>query len=52
MEKGKLMKHYGAMKLILGLVIVSWGLWYPQVDWRIFFGALIAVLGLVKLTHK
>ncbi len=45
-------KHHAYIKLVIGLALISWALWYPQVDWRLFFGVLLAALAIVKLNYK
>ena len=36
-------------KLVLGLVLIGWALWYPSVDWRLVVGGLFALKGVLKL---
>ena len=39
----------GAGKLVAGLVLIGWALWYPTVDWRLVIGGLFAIAGIIKL---
>ena len=34
--------------LIVGLLLGAWVLWFPQLDWRLFFGGLLVLGGLLK----
>ena len=46
---GVCMKCHGAMKLIVGLVVLVWAVKWPMVDWRLVLGGLLVLGGIMKL---
>jgi hypothetical protein len=42
-------KCHGVCKLVLGLLLIGWFKWSPATDWRLFFGGLLVLVGLLKL---
>ena len=47
--EGMCKKCYGGFKVILGVLLLLWAWKFPAVDWRIFFGGVLLVVGLLKL---
>ncbi len=39
---------HGVMKFVLGLLLLAWAWWWPATDWRVFFGAVLVLLGALK----
>lgn len=46
---GVCMKCHGAKKLVLGVLVLAWALWWPMLDWRLVLGALLVLMGLLKM---
>ena len=42
-------KCHGVKKVVLGALLVAWAWWWPAVDWRVFVGGLLVLVGLLKL---
>ena len=47
--EGVCAKCHGVKKLVLGLLLLAWAWWWPATDWRVFFGLLLALVGLLFL---
>ena len=35
--------------IVFGILLGAWALWFPQIDWRLFFGGLLVIGGVLKL---
>lgn len=41
-------KCCGGFKIMVGVLLLLWFWKFPAVDWRLFFGGLLVVVGLLK----
>lgn len=42
-------KCHGMKLIVLGIVLLAWALWIPDVKWQVVIGGLIALGGLLKI---
>ena len=40
---------HGVKKLVLGVLILVWALWLPELDWKLVLGVLLVLVGLLKM---
>ncbi|MBI2135934.1 hypothetical protein HYU06_02605 [Candidatus Woesearchaeota archaeon] len=45
-------KCAGIFKLVLGVLLLLWVWKWPTLDWRLFFGGLFVLGGLLKLSTQ
>ena len=46
---GMCMRCHGVKKLVLGVLVLIWALWWPALDWRLVLGGLLVAAGVMKL---
>ncbi|GEM_PF-5811462 len=40
---------HGGKKLVLGVLVLAWALLKPDLDWRLVLGALLVLMGILKM---
>lgn len=46
---GMCVRCHGVKKLVLGVLVLVWALWWSSLDWRLVLGGLLVVAGVMKL---